>query len=89
MNNVRFRVVIMCGVTLFACIANAKDAPRVDAKTWKSHTELVAASPASDWRDVAPDDLIAMDLPQGQVLVELAPRFAPEHVANIRTLVPQ
>ena len=28
-------------------------------------------------------------LPAGRVVIELAPAFAPEHVANLRTLAPQ
>ena len=77
---------ILSSVALLACLANAKDAPNKPAKAWKSSAEIIAASPASDWRDVAANDLIVMDLPQGQVLIELAKRFAPKHAANIRTL---
>ena len=36
-----------------------------------------------------PDDVLAMTLPSGIVWIELAPRFAPHHAANIRTLVAQ
>ncbi len=50
--------------------------------------EIVAAAPASAWRPVAPDNLLLMDLANGaHVAIELAPDFAPVHVANIRTLV--
>jgi peptidylprolyl isomerase len=49
--------------------------------------EVVAAAPASAWRPIEPDDLLLMDLAGGaQVAIELAPGFAPVHVANIRTL---
>lgn len=47
---------------------------------------LIEAAPAADWRDVDPARLLVMTLPQGQVLIELAPQFAPDHVANIQTL---
>ena len=33
-----------------------------------------------------PDNLLYMELAAGRVIIELAPAFAPEHVANIRTL---
>ncbi|UXH76683.1 peptidylprolyl isomerase [Roseateles amylovorans] len=48
--------------------------------------DIIATAPASAWRDVAPENLLLMTLPQGEVLIELAPRFAPRHVDNIRAL---
>ncbi|WP_019832643.1 peptidylprolyl isomerase [Sphingomonas sp. PR090111-T3T-6A] len=49
--------------------------------------EIVAAAPAGAWRAVAPDNLLVMDLANGaRVAIELAPDFAPVHVANIRAL---
>jgi peptidylprolyl isomerase len=50
---------------------------------------LLKASPKADWRPIDPANLLYMDLPQGQVVIELAPAFAPLHVANIKTLVRQ
>lgn len=53
----------------------------------KTPSEIVAASPASAWRDVAPDDLLVIDLRNGgRIIIQLAPQFAPVHVANIRAL---
>ena len=53
----------------------------------KTPSEIVAAAPASAWRDVDPDDLLVMDLRNGgRVVIQLAPQFAPVHVANIRAL---
>ncbi|QCO67305.1 peptidylprolyl isomerase [Luteimonas yindakuii] len=51
--------------------------------------ELLDASQAADWRTPDPANLLYIDLEAGRVVVELAPRFAPEHVANIRTLARQ
>jgi peptidylprolyl isomerase len=49
--------------------------------------DVVAAAPASAWRTIDPDDLLIMDLTNGgRVVVQLAPEFAPVHVANIRAL---
>jgi peptidylprolyl isomerase len=49
--------------------------------------DVVAAAPASAWRTIDPDDLLIMDLAGGgRVVVQLAPEFAPVHVANIRAL---
>jgi peptidylprolyl isomerase len=50
--------------------------------------EIVAAAPADAWRMVGPDNLLLMDLANGgHVVIELAPGFAPVHVANIRALI--
>ena len=49
-----------------------------------SPAEIVAKAPASAWRDVAPEHLLVMKLADGdRVVIELAPDFAPVHVANI------
>lgn len=56
---------------------------------------LQAATPApapfdphpADWRDIPADELLVLTLAeQRQVVIRLAPRYAPVHVANIRTL---
>ncbi len=49
--------------------------------------EIVAAAPASAWRPIAPDNLVIFETGAGTMAVELAPGFAPEHVAAIRALV--
>jgi peptidylprolyl isomerase len=73
--------------------ATEKAAPRVAAqpasaaaKPVRSSADILATAPAADWRDVDPDNLLVMSLPKGQVFIELAPRFAPAHVDNIRAL---
>lgn len=48
---------------------------------------VIAALKESDWRQPDPANLLYMRLPQGVVVIELAPGFAPENVANIKTLV--
>jgi peptidylprolyl isomerase len=48
-------------------------------------SEVIARSTAADWRPIDPDNLLVMDLAEGgRVVSELAPAFAPVHVANIR-----
>lgn len=50
--------------------------------------DIVAGSPASAWKTIPADDLMVIDLANGgRVVVQLAPAFAPVHVANIRALV--
>jgi len=49
--------------------------------------DIVAKSPASAWKAIDPNDLLVMDLARGgRVVIQLAPQFAPVHVANIRAL---
>jgi peptidylprolyl isomerase len=49
--------------------------------------DIVAGAPASAWKTIDPDDLMVMDLANGgRVVVQLAPQFAPVHVANIKAL---
>src|SRR5690606_31014915 len=48
--------------------------------------QVLEASQPSDWRTPSPENTLYMDLDAGRVVIELAPAFAPAHVANIRTL---
>jgi peptidylprolyl isomerase len=49
--------------------------------------DVVAAAPASAWKTIPADDLMVIDLKDGgRVVVQLAPAFAPVHVANIKAL---
>lgn len=56
------------------------------ATPYRSAQQILDASPASDWRTPDPANLLVMNLASGQVVIELAPAFAPQHVANIQTL---
>ena len=49
--------------------------------------DVVAQAPASAWKDIPADDLMVIDLKSGgRIVVQLAPAFAPVHVANIKAL---
>lgn len=76
--------------SLVAGVAAAPKAPPKPATkapaVKKTAQEILAASPATDWRGLNPDNTLLMELASGQVIIELAPRFAPAHVANIRAL---
>lgn len=69
---------------LLAATAGAAS-PDTNAPT--SATVLAAAAP-SDWRRPDPENLLvlALERPAAWVVVELAPRFAPGHVANVKAL---
>jgi peptidylprolyl isomerase len=49
-------------------------------------SEVIAASASGEWRELDPNNTLYIDLAGGRVVVELAPAFAPLHVANIKTL---
>jgi peptidylprolyl isomerase len=50
-------------------------------------TAVIAESKASEWRAIPADDLMVIDYKDGRrVVVQLAPMFAPVHVANIKAL---
>jgi peptidylprolyl isomerase len=57
------------------------------AKKPLTPNDIVAAAPASAWKTIAADDLMVVDLGNGgRVVIQLAPSFAPVHVANIKAL---
>jgi peptidylprolyl isomerase len=57
-------------------------------KTLLTPNDMVDKSPESAWKPIPADDLMVIDLASGgRVVVQLAPAFAPVHVANIKGLV--
>ena len=57
------------------------------AKKLPTPTDIVNGAPAGAWRTIPADDLLVMELKSGgRVVLQLAPQFAPIHVANIRAL---
>ena len=70
--------------TLIAAPAIAADGAQQPKR--KSAQDIIDAAPASAWRDLDPANTLYMELPTGRVVIELAPGFAPAHVANIRTM---
>ena len=49
--------------------------------------DIEAAAPPAAWRTIAPDDLLLVETPRGTLTIELAPDFAPAHVAALKALV--
>ncbi len=49
--------------------------------------EVIAAAPAAAWRPIPAEQLLVMETTRGPLLVQLAPQFAPAHVAAIKALV--
>jgi peptidylprolyl isomerase len=61
-------------------------APVISAKDRPGMGDLLAASAPTDWRPLNAENTLYVELPGGRVVIELAPDFAPLHVANIKTL---
>ena len=49
-------------------------------------SEVIAASKPTDWRALDSENTVYLDLEAGRVVIEMAPAFAPLHVANIKRL---
>jgi len=69
----RRRLILPVLAVVFVGTASAADTP--------------AGPPPDAWRDVSPDNLVIIETRYGQVVVELAPDFAPGHVARMRKLL--
>ncbi|MGH8191047.1 MAG: peptidylprolyl isomerase [Rhodanobacteraceae bacterium] len=75
---------LLCAFAMTASAANA-----TGAKPAPTMQQVLDASKPSDWRPLNPNDTLYMDLPQGRVVIELDPAYAPLHAENIRTLAKQ
>ena len=71
---------------LLACLFALPAAHAAEPPKYLSAKEILDAPPDADWRTLDPASTLYMDVPGGRVVIELAPGFAPTHVANIRTL---
>jgi cyclophilin family peptidyl-prolyl cis-trans isomerase len=69
---------------LLAVAHGAQAAPPLAAKPTLG--DVIKASKPSDWRPLDPDNTLYVDLPAGRVVIEMAPVFAPNHAANIKTM---
>jgi peptidylprolyl isomerase len=55
----------------------------------KTMAEVLAATTSADWRALDPERTAYLELASGRIVIELAPTFAPQHVANVRALLRQ
>jgi peptidylprolyl isomerase len=49
--------------------------------------QIIADAPAGHWLSIDPDDIMVMETAAGRMVIQLAPAFAPAHVAAIKQLV--
>jgi peptidylprolyl isomerase len=68
---------------LSAAASPAAETPKAKPPTM---ADVLAASKPSDWRPLDPENTLYLELPAGRVVIELAPDFAPHHVANVKAL---
>ena len=66
-----------------ASVASAADLPRTNAPTMAG---VLAASKPGDWRALDPENTLYLEFTNGRAVIELAPEFAPQHVANVKAL---
>ena len=74
------KITLQVLLAFFICTSVWAEAPLTPAS-------VIEASTAEDWCTPAPENLLHMQLPSGEVVFELAPDFAPGHVENLRKLV--
>ena len=74
---------------LFAVVTLGFQISAAPAKKKLVVSELLAASTAADWRTPDPTNLLYFEIPQGRVIIELAPDYAPQHVKRIKDLAGQ
>ena len=77
----------LIGIALAALAASAPLAAKYPPPKPPTMANVLATSKPSDWRPLDAENTLYLDLAAGRVIIELAPAFAPRHVANIRTLV--
>lgn len=73
---------LTAGLLLLSAAAPAQTPPPAPPTT----ASVLAAATASDWRPLDPESTLYLDLATGRVVIELAPSFAPVHVANVKAL---
>jgi peptidylprolyl isomerase len=82
-------LVVVAALPVARAAAAAPAAPPAGepAKSALTAAAVLAASSAADWRPLDAQHTLYLELPAGRVVIELAPRFAPNHVANVEALV--
>jgi cyclophilin family peptidyl-prolyl cis-trans isomerase len=86
MNQNRVRCAILNIVAALIACSMAPPAAAGPADKPLTTTEVLAQSTPADWRPLDPENTLYLELASGRVVIELAPRYAPRHVANIKLL---
>ena len=86
MPTIALRCAVLAALLPLVAGAQPPATPAAEKPKYRSAKEIVDAAPASAWRELDPANTLYMELATGRVVIELAPGFAPEHVANIKAL---
>ncbi len=79
-----FLLLVVVWLIAPAGAASAADSPNTNPTNLDG---VLAASGLGDWRLLDPENTLYLELASGRVVIELAPAFAPKHVANVKALV--
>jgi peptidylprolyl isomerase len=79
-------IALACALAAVPALAAEPGAP-TPGSPLRTMSEVLAATTPADWRPLDPENTLYLQLPQGRVVIELAPVFAPEHADNLRKLV--
>lgn len=71
-------ICLVCAPIAFAADSSGAKGPIMD--------DVLAASKPGDWRPLDPENTLYLEIATGRVVIELAPAFAPNHVANVKAL---
>jgi peptidylprolyl isomerase len=77
---------VLTGSVMACLLAEAAPGRGEEAQKPPTMAEVLAAAKADDWRALDPENTLYLELPGGRVVIELAPLFAPMHVANVKAL---
>jgi len=80
------RIALAVTLATGASFAPAQTAATKELPPRPTVADVIKDSKPGDWRALDPANTLYMELPGGRVVIELAPRFAPLHAANIRIL---
>lgn len=87
---VRAGSVTLAAALAAACNRAAVPPPEVTAAPAapvRDTATVLAESAPADWRPLDDENTLYLELPGGRVVIEMAPAYAPNHVANIKALV--
>src|SRR5256885_9303509 len=73
-------------VALFLCGAIFVSAAESVRRKGPTMAEVLSASKPGHWRTLDPENTLYVEFARGRVVIELAPDFAPRHVANVKAL---
>ena len=75
---------IFLALSISASLMASPDTPQPKPATM---AEVLSNSTPADWHSLDPENTLYLELASGRVVIELAPVFAPNHVANVKSLV--